>query len=81
MSNDKIQIEGRSHLMRDVNSKAILNTDLRALNEYQLKKKMIITMEQNESEINNIKERLSKIDSLESDLKDIKVLLQRIINK
>jgi hypothetical protein len=78
---EKVQIEGKSNLVRDINSKALLNTDLRSLNEYQLKKKMMISMEQNESEINNIKERLSKIDSLESDLKDIKDLLQRIINK
>lgn len=78
---DKVQIEGKSNLVRDTHSKALLNTDLRALNEYQLKKKMMTTVQQNESEINNIKERLSKIDSLESDLKDIKALLQRIINK
>jgi GTP-dependent phosphoenolpyruvate carboxykinase len=78
---EKVQIEGKSNLVRDINSKALLNTDLRSLNEYQLKKKMMISMEQNESEINNIKERLSKIDSIESDLKDIKDLLQRIINK
>jgi hypothetical protein len=78
---EKVQIEGKSNLVRDINSKALLNTDLRSLNEYQLKKKMMISMEQNESEINNIKERLSKIDSIESDMKDIKALLQRIINK
>lgn len=78
---DKVQIEGKSNLVRDINSKALLNTDLRSLNEYQLKKKMMISMEQNESEINNIKERLSKMDSIESDMKDIKALLQRIINK
>jgi hypothetical protein len=78
---EKVQIEGKSNLVRDINSKALLNTDVRSLNEYQLKKKMMISMEQNESEINSIKERLSKIDSLESDLKDIKALLQRIINK
>jgi hypothetical protein len=78
---EKVQIEGKSNLVRDINSKALLNTDVRSLNEYQLKKKMMISMEQNESEINSIKERLSKIDSLESDLKDIKDLLQRIINK
>ena len=78
---DRVQIEGKNNLVRDINSKALLNTDVRSLNEYQLKKKMMISMEQNESEINNIKDQLKKIDSLESDIKDIKNLLQRIINK
>lgn len=78
---DRVQVEDRPNLVRDVNSKALLNTDIRSLNEYQLKKRMLTSIETSESEINNIKQQLNKIDSLESDMKDIKALLQRIINK
>lgn len=60
--------------IRDVNSKAILNTDKVALQEYQLKKSIA---EKQNHETAELKHRILNI---ETDMQEIKTLLQRLIH-
>jgi len=70
-SNILVQTEDDS-LVRDVNSKALLNNNLNALREYKNKKNLIQAIKNEESET---KQRLGK---LESDMQEIKNLLIEI---
>jgi hypothetical protein len=67
-----VNIKDKNYLVRDINSKAILNTDKRALEEYQLQKKIV--KKQNE-EKEETKMRLLK---LEENMLEIKNLLMEI---
>jgi hypothetical protein len=67
-----IAIKDNNKLIRDVHSKAVLNTDRNALQEYYAKRN-IIKKEQEEKTETKI--RLAK---LESDMQDIKNLLVEI---
>jgi hypothetical protein len=67
-----IAIKDNNKLIRDVHSKAVLNTDKNALQEYYAKRN-IIKKEQEEKTETKI--RLAK---LESDMQDIKNLLVEI---
>lgn len=62
-----------SPYVRDKNSKAILNTDRVALNEYQLKRN--VAEKQNKESL-DLKNRITKI---EDDMQEIKSLLLRLI--
>lgn len=70
-SNILVQTEDES-LLRDVNSKALLNKNITALRDYRNKKNLVQTLKKDEGET---KERLAK---LESDMQDIKNLLIEI---
>ena len=59
-------------MLRDVNSKALLNKNITALRDYRNKKNLVQTLKKDEGET---KERLAK---LESDMQDIKNLLIEI---
>lgn len=67
-----VKIEGHQGLVRDTRSKAILNTDRKALEEYQLK--VELARRQN-AEKEETKMRLQK---LEEDMTQIKNLLLEI---
>jgi hypothetical protein len=67
-----VQIKDNQNLVRDTHSKAILNTDKNALNDYLIKRE--IAKKQNE-EKEETKMRLIK---LEEDMNEIKVLLMEI---
>jgi hypothetical protein len=62
---DYARVEGHPHLIRDLKSNAIINTDDIALNNYTLIKK------RKELEKN-------KIDSIESELKDLRSSIDEI---
>jgi len=65
MMNMKIaKVKDHPHLVRDMESKAVLNTNYAALVEYRKKKQM-------EEELN----------SLKSDVGEIKKMLQALLNK
>jgi hypothetical protein len=70
-SNILVQTEDES-LLRDVNSKALLNKNITALREYKNKKNLVQTIKKDESET---KMRLAK---LENDMQEIKFLLIEI---
>lgn len=63
-----------SKLVRDTHSKAVLNTDRQALNEYYMKKE--ISKKQQEETVET-KQRIAK---LEQDMQEIKSLLIEIAN-
>lgn len=65
MMKDYAKVEGHPHLIRDLKSNAIINTDDIALNNYTLIKK------RKELEKN-------KIDSIESELKDLRSSIDEI---
>lgn len=58
--------------VRDIHSKAILNTDRKGLNEYLMKRDIA---KKQQSEKNETKERL---DKLEQDIQEIKELLLKL---
>lgn len=64
----KTEIEG---IYRDVNNGALLNKDNNALNAYK-------KMKQKNNEIEQMK---SKVNSLDEEIKDVKVLLTKILEK
>ena len=68
-----VAIKDHNKLVRDVHSKAVLNTDRNALQEYYAKRDMIKKEQEEKSET---KMRLAK---LESDMQDIKNLLIEIV--
>lgn len=70
-SNILVQTED-DNLIRDVNSKALLNKNIAALRDYKNKRNLIQTIRKEDGET---KERLAK---LESDMQDIKNLLIEI---
>lgn len=67
-----VAIKDHQRLVRDTSSKAVLNTDKAALQEYYAKREML---KKEQEEKVDTKERLAK---LESDLQDIKNLLIEI---
>jgi len=67
-----VNIKDNSKLMRDIHSKAVLNTDKNGLNEYLMKRQLA---KQELEEKTETKNRLAK---LEEDMHDIKNLLVEI---
>ena len=70
-SNLLIQTEDPS-LLRDAHSKALLNKNLAALNEYKIKKQFLQKVKEEELDT---KEKIAK---LEKDMSEIKCLLKEI---
>lgn len=70
MLSEKIKVKNNQSLVRDSYSGAILNTNLSAVQTYKNKK----------SELNKINELSNKIYSMESDIKEIKSLLQSLVH-
>jgi len=71
MSQNLVQVEDTS-FVRDIHSKAILNTDINGLNEYRMKRE--ISKRQQEEK----KQDKQRLDKLEQDMQDIKQLLLQI---
>jgi hypothetical protein len=65
---------GDTALIRDIHSKAILNTDKAGLNDYLMKRE--IAKKQHAEQVQN-KDRLTK---LEEDMSEIKNLLVQLVN-
>lgn len=64
------KVKDHNGLIRDMDSKAILNVDTKALTEHRSKKQVM------KGVIDNSK----KIDNLENDISEIKQLLAQLIN-
>lgn len=67
-----VRIEDNKNLVRDIHSKAVLNTDRNGLNEYYMKRELA---KKQQAEKEETKERLAK---LENDMTEIKNLLHEI---
>lgn len=74
MENQTVQTENES-LLRDINSKALLNTDVEGYNSYRMRKNIFNRQKQ---ETEATKERL---DRIEQDMLEIKDLLRTLAQK
>ena len=71
---DILKVEGHTHLVRDVNSNAIINTNE---NEYQLYMKRVKSREQQGDQIRSA---VKEINNLKAELREIKGLIKELIN-
>ena len=66
--NSLIPVKEHPSLLRDKNSKALINTDIAALNEYKNKKKMTEDVDTLKKEIQELKQlMLLVVDSIKKD--------------
>ena len=72
--NARLKVEGHTHLVREVSSSGIVNTNT---NEYQLYMKRIKSREQHGDQIRTA---VKDINNLKTELREIKGLLKEIIN-
>jgi hypothetical protein len=70
----RLQVKGHNHLVREVSSGGIVNTNV---NEYQLYMKRIKAREQHGDQIRNA---VKDINNLKSELREIKGLIKELIN-
>ena len=70
---DTLKVDGYTHLIRDVNSNAIINTNL---TEYQLYMKRIKVREKQSDQLRSA---VKEINNLKSELREIKELVRKII--
>ena len=70
---DIIKVEGHAHLVRDVNSNAIINTNQ---NEYQLYMKRIKVREKQYDELRSA---VKEINNIKNELREIKQLVKKIV--
>ena len=70
---DIIKVEGHTHLVRDVNSNAIINTNT---SEYQLYMKRVKVREKQSDKLRNA---VKEINNLKSELREIKELVRKIV--
>jgi len=73
MNTNLVQIEDSSYV-RDIHSKAILNTDLNGLNEYYMKREMFKKEQAEKIQMSN------RLDKIENDMSEIKNLLRDIVS-
>jgi len=70
---DTLKVEGHTHLVRDVNSNAIVNTNV---SEYQLYMKRIKVREKQSDELRGA---VKEINNLKKDIREIKQLIKEIV--
>ena len=70
-----LKVEGHENLVRDTYSKAILNTDRKALEEYRRQREFI------RKEIEEKKEMKDRVENLENNVQEIKSLLLELVQR
>ena len=70
----KLKVEGHEHLVRDINTNAIVNTNV---TEYQLYMKRVRSREQQGDQIRNA---VKEINTLKAELREIKGLIKELVN-
>ena len=70
----RLQVKGHNHLVREVSSGGIVNTNV---NEYQIYMKRIKSREQHGDQIRNA---VKDINNLKNELREIKGLIKELIN-
>ena len=70
---DTLKVEGHTHLVRDVNSNAIVNTNV---SEYQLYMKRIKVREKQSDELRGA---VKEINNLKNEIREIKNLVKEIV--
>ena len=71
---EKIQVKGNPNLFRDKSSNAILNTDMNAYQNYMESKRI------KEEETKRMSDIESDLNSLKTDMDEIKTMLRSLIN-
>tara|TARA_B100000212_G_C27309737_1_gene505181 strand:+ start:382 stop:606 length:225 start_codon:yes stop_codon:yes gene_type:complete len=71
----KLKVEGHTHLVRDANSKAIVNTNV---SEYQL---YMARRQARKSQADQIKSACREINTLKTELREIKNLITELVKK
>ena len=71
---EKLQVKGHANLFRDTSSNAILNTDMNAYQNYMESKKI------KEKEAQRMSDIESDLNSLKSDMNEIKTMLRSLVN-
>ena len=71
---EKLQVKGHANLFRDTSSNAILNTDMNAYKNYMESKKI------KEKESQRMTDIESDLNSLKSDMNEIKTMLRSLVN-
>ena len=69
------KVKDHDNLVRDMNSKAILNTDKLALQEYYQKRELA------KKELSEKTESKQRLDKIENEMSEIKDLLRELIGK
>ena len=69
------KVKDHENLVRDMNSKAILNTDKLALQEYYQKRELI------KKELSEKTESKQRLDKIENEMSEIKDLLRELIGR
>jgi hypothetical protein len=69
-----VQIPG-TNLVRDTNSMGLVNRDSAGLEEYQMKRRLMATQKE---EINKVRQEM---DSIKSDMSEIKQLMLQLLGK
>jgi hypothetical protein len=70
-----LHVEGNPSLLRDVNTHAIVNSNKSEFETYMKNKTIML------NRVNEVTKQNEKIDKLETDINDIKHMLQLLINK
>lgn len=70
-----IKVKDKDHLVRDLDSNGIINTDIDGYNQY------VETYKRNYNSQQKIKNLESQMNSIKIDLNDIKTLLKKLINE
>jgi hypothetical protein len=68
-----IQIKDKENLIRDVNSKAILNVDGEELKNYYARRELALKQKEEKENLE------SKVNKLEEDITDIKGMLRELV--
>jgi hypothetical protein len=71
----KLKVEGHNNLVRDLNSNAIVNTNTTDFSLYMKRHNM------REKQSDELRNTVKEINSLKSELFEIKKLLKEVINK
>ena len=70
---DTLKVDGHTHLVRDLNSNAIINTNQ---NEYQLYMQRVKVREKQSDKLRGA---VKEINNLKSELREIKELIKKIV--
>lgn len=70
-----VKITGSNNLYRDTESMGLINKDHNGLEEYNMKRRMLITQK---DEINKVR---TEIDSMKQDMSEIKQMLLKLMDK
>lgn len=75
MTDNYLKVIDAPGLLRDPHSKALINTDVSALNEHRKKKRIMSSI------LNNSKELESRVDELSSKMNNIESMLKQLLEK